>query len=85
MRVVEFNPHPTLYSALEALDKLRADLISGQLVGFYAVGLAADDRTFRYIGTVRSVSRLRFLGALAMAAHCFHHDEDEEETDAQRT
>ncbi len=78
MKLIQFNSRfhrPTLEEALACIDKLREDMASGKVVGFFAAALNEEDETFGYIGTSKRVSRLRMMGALFNALHIFQHDE----------
>jgi len=43
---------------------LRADLRSGKIVAFAAIGIAHDDTIYAYQGNATNVTNLRMIGAV---------------------
>lgn len=70
-KLATYNVTPTMADALQAVDELRADIASGKVRGFFAVGVGADDGLKGYLGSSSPVSRLRITGAIAQALYDF--------------
>lgn len=66
---VETVDKTKLARTLEVLDILRADLESGRLKAFAAVGIASDHTTFRYQAFAAHTTRLELLGACQTLLH----------------
>lgn len=60
---------------LETLERLREDIESGRVVAFGAVGVTETDETLGYSGSLKRVSRLRLMGAVAHYQACLHAGE----------
>lgn len=56
---------------LDVIEQLRAQIESGQVVGFAAVAIEADDNCTAWFGSAASVSRLRMQGGIAQLMHNF--------------
>ena len=69
MKLITLNANPTMKDALEAVDKLRAAIVSGEVGAFVAVGITPADGVLGYCGSSRPVSRLRMQGAIAQLNH----------------
>jgi hypothetical protein len=69
------KPATDVTSALEVLDVLREQIVSGQVIAFVAVAIEPDDVTTRFQATTRPVTKLRMLGAVASLNHWVHDDE----------
>jgi hypothetical protein len=52
-----------LKDALEVLESLRVALLDGRIKAFFAVGLAADHRTFGWCGKAQPTTLLEMHGA----------------------
>lgn len=63
-----------LRSALEILDMLRADIASGKLKAFVAIGITDDHETYRYQSHVRSTTKLEMLGAASTIVAAIRED-----------
>ena len=75
MKIVTLNTTPSLSDALETLDAVRNELVTGKLVAFFLAGVGDDDSCYAFIGSIKPVSRLRTIGAMATALHMFHTGE----------
>jgi hypothetical protein len=69
------KPATDTKSALEVLDVLREQVLSGQVIAFVAAAIEPDDTTTRFQATTRPVTKLRMLGAVASLNHWVHDDE----------
>jgi hypothetical protein len=61
---------PRLGDALGVIDKLRADVESGRIIAFAAVGITPDDDSLAYSSSTRRLTRLRLQGGIAHLLHC---------------
>jgi hypothetical protein len=59
-------------NAIEVLDTLRDDLLSGKIVAFVAAGVAPDDVAYAYASSTGACSRLRMMGAIGNLSYCYH-------------
>jgi hypothetical protein len=59
--------------ALEVIDQLRADVESGRIKFFTAIGIASDHETLCYQSAVKPTSRLEAFGAASHLLHCHLH------------
>jgi hypothetical protein len=75
MKVVQLADQraDSLAGAVEAVDRIRARLLSGEYVGFLAVCLAANDDARVSCARTDGVSITRMLGALAQLTSWYHH------------
>lgn len=71
--VRSIDPLPTLSKALEAIDELRADMVSGKAVAFVACTVENDDQCALWCGASKPVSRLRLIGAWCHSLFMFQH------------
>lgn len=69
------KPATDTASALEVLDRLREQVLSGQVVAFAGVAIEPDDVTTRWQFTTRPVTKLRMLGAISSLQHWTHEDD----------
>lgn len=76
MNVIEFPNGNSMDEAAETIQKFESDLLDGKIVGFFIVGIGADDSTYAYVGKTQRMSRLRMGGALQNALHIFNHGEE---------
>ena len=61
--------------ALAIIDKLRAQIESGEAIGFIAASISRADGIFGWAGTTEPISRLRMMGALAHLTQSYHEGE----------
>lgn len=61
--------------ALAVLDRLRADVESGEVSCFVGVTIDDDDNVRTWSGATKRVSRLRSMGAIAHLQACLHNGE----------
>jgi hypothetical protein len=68
-------------SLLRIIDGLRDDIEAGKVVAFSAVGIALDDRTFRYTASVHGIgiTNLKMHGAISTLMHGYHVDCDNDD------
>lgn len=72
MKVITIQPkQPDTKNALEVLDQLREQLISGQVIAFVAVGIEPDDTTTAWASCTQPVTRLRMMGAITSLLHSY--------------
>ena len=73
MKIVELKPRARdLTAALETIDSLRADVASGCIVAFIAVGIEVGDETRGWCSSTANVTRLRLMGAVASLQASLH-------------
>lgn len=56
-------------AAIEVLDQLREQILSGQVIAFAAVAIEPDDTTTAWSSCTRPVTRLRMMGAITSLLH----------------
>lgn len=64
-----------VFDALEVLDSLRAQVRTGKIVAFAAVGIEENDATRVWAASTADVSRLRMMGAISHLGHRYAHGE----------
>lgn len=74
-KLVELQSAQDKTAALEVIDKLRADIESGKVAGFYGVSVEHDDTTACWCASTTRVSRLRMMGAVSYLLTCMHTGE----------
>ena len=75
MTLVRLNPTPNMGDAMEVLESLKRDVESGKIVAFFAAAVGTEDDTYAYVSSVKPVTQLRLMGAMAHSLHMMHHDE----------
>ncbi len=66
MNVVPFSTGVSTEEAVRVLDTLRADIVSGEIVAFCAVGIKRDDGTAMWLANVaKAKTNLQMMGAVA--------------------
>ena len=72
MKLLQHPRAADVSECLAAVDALRAGIVSGEIVGFAAVGITPTDDTVAYTGCVGHVTRLRTMGAVSYLLACLH-------------
>ena len=62
---------------LDCLDKLRARVLSGEIIGFGAAGIDKDDSTWFFHDALQGVRYLRLIGAVSRLNYAINRDCDE--------
>lgn len=75
MKVVPLQAAPGKAESLAALDIVRAQIESGEIVGFVGASISSGDEVRGFCGAVGHVSRLRLMGAASHLLACMHAGE----------
>lgn len=58
--------------ALATIDKMRAQIESGECVGFIGATVTRGDSVYAWTATTEPISCLRMMGVLAHLVACYH-------------